>query len=46
MVAGAVPSDVAVILKRIARIEERTLSQIVRRCIEESPKIKAALKRA
>lgn len=45
MVSGSVPGRVAAILRRMAKDESRTLSVIVRRIIEDSPAIKAALKK-
>lgn len=41
MVGGAVPSPVKAIIVRVAALEKRTVSAIVRRFLEESPTVKA-----
>lgn len=44
MVQGAVPPQVAVLLRKMAASEGRTLSAIVRRVLEQSPAVKAELR--
>lgn len=44
MVGGAVPPTVKDFITRLAEKENRTVSQIVRQLLEESPRVKPALK--
>lgn len=46
MVGGAVPPPIKAIIVRTATAEERTVSAIVRRFIEESPAVRAELRKA
>lgn len=43
-VGGAVPHQVYDVVQRIAHTEGRTVSQVVRNLIEESPRVVRALK--
>ena len=45
MVQGAVPPQVAVLLRKMAASEGRTLSAIVRRALEQSPVVRAEMRR-
>lgn len=46
MVQGAVPPQVAVLLRRMAASEGRTLSSVVRRALEQSPAVRAEMRKA
>lgn len=45
IVAGFVPPAVKEVIEKIATDEDRSTSRIVRRLLEESPRIKAELRR-
>jgi hypothetical protein len=45
MVQGAVPPQVAALLRKMAAGEGRTLSAIVRRALEQSPAVKTEMRR-
>lgn len=42
-IAGMVPPTVKKAIEQMAKDDDRTVSQIVRRILEDSPKVKAAL---
>jgi len=44
LVAGFVPSAVRSIVEKIAKDDDRTISSVVRKLLEESPRVKSALR--
>lgn len=45
MVGGAVPPIIKSLVNKMAKAEHRTASQIVRLLLEESPRVKSALRK-